>query len=210
LEDILASAIREFSTDEEGGPGVDVVQAGAQNTEEDELPKKRILIDTQRAASLKIPRLSAKRSALSFDFEIGKAAALMGDAATSVDLASLETIGIEELIRRDFQDVVSIAASHVIARNAFLSDFRDRENVEALIIRFLLSLGAERDCQLQIDPLKLAVHIAAELARRYRAQEFSFESNHELTVVPIKPYEWFVPEDFAKPHSRVPVSAWKP
>jgi superfamily II DNA or RNA helicase len=207
--EILENATETFRAEPEEGPAVEIVTTDQNEEEEPPLPRKLIRIKCVRSVVLTVPLAKRIPTDPPLDVDSASLGELAGGAATAIDLASLESAGVDERIGYDLDDVVRIAAARIIAQLRYLSDFKHGVAVEDLTRRFLTSLGASSGEPLFIDPIKLALHLAEEIDRRYRAQAAEFSATSEPSSIGIEDIEWRVPEDFEDPAAQVPVAEWK-
>jgi hypothetical protein len=115
---------------------------------------------------------------------------------------------VDERIGYDLEDVVRIAASRIVAGLRYLSDVRHGAAVEALVRRFLVSLGASDARPIYADPVKVAIHLSDEIDRRYKQQGGTYEQTGSSVTLAPGDVPWLVPDELPGPVERVPVSEW--
>jgi len=208
LEGIIRSATEVFGTETEAGPPVDIATKDEKEDEEQPIPRKVIHIRCLRPIGLQVPNVRRVPADPPLDFSVSVVGELGGGTATAIDLASLESSGIDERVAYDLDDVVRIASSRIVARLRYLSAYKHGAAVEALVQNFLASLGAADDQPLYVDPVKLSLHLADEVDRRYRAQVSRYEDAGEPFEVEVSDFDWLVPEDVNSPMARVAIAEW--
>jgi superfamily II DNA or RNA helicase len=208
LEGIIRSATETFGVESEAGPAVDIATKDEKERDEQAIPRKEILIRCLRPWVVEVPNVRRVPAEPALDFDVTNVGELGGGSATAIDLASLESIGINERVAYDFGDVVRISASRIIARLRYLSDFKHGVAIESLVDRFLTSLGASREEPLFVDPIKLSLHLGDEIDRRYRMRGSRFDRAGEPMRIEIGDVGWTVPEELEGPLSRMPVADW--
>jgi superfamily II DNA or RNA helicase len=208
LEEILKTATETFGVDAEAGPPVDVATTEEKEEGEVPIPRKEIQIACVQSVEIVVPSVRQIPADPPLDFDITSVGDLAGGASTAIDLASLETTGVDERISYDFEDVVRIAASRIIAGLRYTSDVRHGYAVEELVQRFLASLGASPERPLYADPVKVAIHLSEEIDRRYKQQAGAYEQTGVITTLTPRDVAWLIPDDLPGPVERVGVSDW--
>ena len=208
LEGIIRSATEIFGAEPEAGPPVDIATKDEKEEEEQPIPRKELRVRSRRRVVVEVPNIRRVPTEPPLDFDVITVGELAGGAATAIDLASLQSTGIDERVAYDLNDVVRIAATRIVARLRYLSDFKHGAAVEDLVRRFLTSLGATADKPLFVDPIKLSLHLGDEIDRRYRLQGSKFEQAGDPTPIEIDEFTWLVPEELEGPVPRMPVAEW--
>lgn len=208
LEVILRKAIETFGVEPEAGPPVAVTTKEQKEEEEQTIPRKEMRIRCLQPVVLTVPNVLRVPAEAPLDFDVTDVGDLGGGAATAIDLASLESRGVDERVAYDLNDIVRITASRIVARLRYLSDFKHGAAVEDLVRRFLASLGASTSEPLFVDPVKLALHLGEEIDRRHRKQESRFEQAGEASTIRVGDVVLAVPEDLDQPLPLMPSAEW--
>ena len=205
---ILQQAVKEFGESDSGGPSVDVKTSGEAD-EEAPTPTKEMLVRLVRAVTIEVPRVERMPAEPELNFDIVSFDQLSKAGATAIDLATLQTAGLEESLTYAVDGAVRAAASRVVAELAYLSAFKHGAAVEDLVRRFLLSLGADPEGEISIDPVKVAKHVADEIHKRYRARPATYRVVDQPEHLKAREFSWLVPEELEKPMDKVPLDKWR-
>ena len=204
---ILNDAMEEFGKGDEGGPAVDV--KSKDEAEQESAPAtKRFHIESTRDVTIVIPRVEKIPAEPALDFEIGDAGRLTKVGATAIDLATLQTSGLDDALTYEFEGAVRAAASRIVAELSYLSAFKHGRAVEDLVRRFLEGLGASPGTHLSVDPVKVAKHVADEIHSRYRSRRASYRVVGDEQELQVGETTWLVPEEFGEALDKVPLEKW--
>jgi superfamily II DNA or RNA helicase len=206
--DILTAAMERFGKADEGGPAVDV-KSREEADKEAPPATKEFEIGATRPVAIEIPRVERVPADPELDFDIGDAGRLTKGGATAIDLATLQTAGLEDAVSYEFEGVLVAATSRIIAELSYLSAFKHQSAVRDLVKRFLESLGAQPGTNVAVDPVKVAKHVADEIHSRYRRRTASYRVIGEAEELNVGGVVWMVPEDFDKPATKVPLEEWR-
>lgn len=205
--EILEEAMQEFGRDQMSGPALDV--RDAEDVEDDPPPAvAEVTFDVVREVELILPDVSRVPAEPDLDFRISSAGSLSNTAVASIDLATLQTSGLDEEVEQDFDVVVRRAASRILSELPYLSDFVHRPQVEDLVRTLLLDLGAAEHGTVVVDPMKVAVHVSDEIHRRYRGQASQFVASGDPVIVKPGATRHLVREDATTPTAKVSLDAW--
>lgn len=208
LGGILTKATELFGVDAEAGPPVEVTSKDQQEAQEQLVARKAMRIRCLQPVMISVPNVRRVPADPPLDFDVTRVGEASGSPATAIDLASLEFRGVDERVAYDLEDVVRVAASRIVARLRYLSDFKHGVAVEDFVRRFLAALGASAEVPLFVDPVRLAVHLVDAIDEKYRKQESRFEQAGEPTTVVVGDVVWAVPDGLVKPVPRMPVAEW--
>lgn len=211
LQSILAQALDVLGDpDGSGTPPIGLSTKSDIEDSEQPIPTRRYTIEATKDVEVLIPRIRLELGAVPLDFEIESGGMTGQSSVVSVDLKDLQTRGLNEGFRFQLDDLVRIAAAHTIAEipNG-LNTFRHTQRVEALIRKFLLSLGADDGALLKLDPVRLAKFIADQIERRMVKVKSTLVAEEGNTVVTFPSYECLVAENFKTPLNKVDV-VWSP
>lgn len=206
FEEILKQATDHFGDPEGAGLSVGVK---TRSDKEDEAPPrtKTITLPTVRQASIEIPQVRRTLAEPQLEFDIQTVGELAQRAATALDLGSLERRGLEEGIAYEFEDFVRLASARVLAELRYLSYPLHGEKVEELVRAFLTALGGDTTKPIATDPVRVALLVADEIDKRYKAQDAKFEVIDSETLA-VPDVTWHIPESLDGPLPRCAPKDW--
>ena len=208
LQTIVDGAIRDFGDDEVDTPVIGITGIEGLESDEQPLATKEIIIKTVRDVVLPIPSVRQAPAEVNLDFDVINIKGLVDRGAVELDLGSMARTGTAESLRRDFETVVRLVSSRVVADLRYLSDPLHGEKIEELVRRFLVAAGANPEEPLAADWNKVAVLVEDEVERTYRRQVTSYEMVGEADRIPVLSQRARVPESFKSAHSRVALDDW--
>jgi type III restriction enzyme len=177
-QEILEQAKTDFRDDESGTATIGVKDAD--EVENRSLkPKKRVTFRAVRSYTFSIPRIETAADVpdLSFDPEVPDRIAR--DIVTKIRIGhDIRATSAEEGLTYTLDRVRASTAARLFEQLDFLNEWRDGDEIAGLVERALRQLGVTDDVSgtdlIYVDPLRIAVVLAAQIRRRWRERPPSY------------------------------------
>lgn len=205
FEEILSQATEQFG---DQGHGIPIGVKQGLGLDAPVVPMKETVIKAVRAVQIRVPTCKHIYAEPNLEFDIGKVGRLTQGGATALHLETLERTGLDEGVIYTVDDFVTSVHARVLADLRYLSEPLHGAALDALIRRFLESLGAKPGEPVLADPVRVALVVEEEIDTRYRKQAIRYELTR---LQPLQPgdYRFRVPETLDGPVERVPVREWE-
>lgn len=178
-QEILEQAKADFRDGESDSSVIGVRDAEeAENREQKK--KVKVTFKVVRPYTFQLPRVEGSPSVPDLDFEPDVSGRLARDIVTKIALGrDIRATHAEAGLTYTLGRVRVVTAARIFEQLNFLSEWRDADAVAGLVEKSLQQLGVDDDVSedglVYIDPLRLAVALTSQIARRWRDRPASFD-----------------------------------
>jgi superfamily II DNA or RNA helicase len=221
LGEIVREATQAFGGSALGGPPpMEVVSLEELGTEKSIADSSVEIKPVVMSVAFSSRRLEKVLETPSLDFHLEASSILEDTGVSGISLEDLQTSTSDDTVSVGFDSLVSSATMRILAKCRCLNPIGDALPVRGLVERLLLGLGASKNGEVMLDPVRLAVFLAAEINKRYAAQAPAYTPTEIRDVVQAGPYSWPVPtgresflpcvdpEEWVPAYKNLPFGGW--